>query len=175
MSRPPSEHEQLALAAYADGQLPQAIDQFEQARQDYQRAGNAAKAAEMANSLSVVLVQAGRPQEALAAVERTPQVFSELGDQHRLALATGNLAAAQEACGDLESAEQQYRTAAKLFAEQGDEEGQRQTLAALSQLLLKQRRPLEAAATMGLAPADRSLRGRFVGWLLRLQSKLLRS
>lgn len=129
----------------------------------------------MANSLSVALLQAGRPQEALQAVQGTVEVFAELGDQQREAMATGNLAAALEACGELPSAETHYRQAADLFRKFGDEEAERHTLAALSQLQLRQRRPLEAAATMGAARADRSLRGRLLSWLLRLQSKLLRS
>lgn len=166
--------EQQALAAYAEGRLQQAIDNFEQARQAYQ-AGDPAKAAEMANSLSVVLLQSGRPQDALAAVQGTPALFAELNDAQRQAVATGNLAAALEACGQLAQAEQHYKEAAELFGAAGDEDSRRHTLAALSQLQLKQRRPLEAAATMSAGSTDRSLRGRVLGWLLRLQSKLLRS
>lgn len=169
------EHERAALAAYADGELEQAIDGFERARQSYEQHSDSAKAAEMANSLSVALLQAGRPQEALRAVQGTAQVFAALGDERRQAVATGNLAAALEACGELHAAENSYRQAAELFHKADDDESHRHTLAALSQLQLKQRRPLEAAATMSGARADRSLRGRLLAWLVRLQSKLLRS
>ncbi len=173
-SPPASELEQQALAAYAAGELQRAIEGFEQAQRAYQP-HDPAKAAEMANSLSVALLQADRPQEALAAVEHTPEVFADANDRQRQAVATGNLAAAQEACGQLAPAEQHYREAAELFAAAGDEQSRRHTLTALSQLQLKQRRPLEAAATLSAGSTDRSLRGRLLSWLMRLQSRLLRS
>lgn len=175
MSPQASDYEQQALAAYADGELQRAIELFEQARLAYGGDSDAAKAAEISNSLSVTLLKAGRPSEALQAVEGTAAVFSQLGDSRRQAMATGNQAAALEACGQPALAEQMYREAAELFGQVGDQDSQRQTLAALSQLQLKQRRPLEAAATMSASPTDRSLRGRLLAWLLRIQSRLLRS
>jgi tetratricopeptide (TPR) repeat protein len=174
MEAPVSELEQQALAAYADGDLQRAIELFDRARHGYEQNSDGAKAAEMANSLSVALLQAGRSDEALQAVEGTAAVFAELGDQSRQATATGNFAAALEATGQLGPAEQNYRQAADLFAALGDSDAERHTLTALSQLQLKQRRPLEAAATLSASRADRSLRGRLLNWLFRIQSRLLR-
>lgn len=175
MEAPVSELEQQALAAYANGQLQQAIELFDQARHGYEQNSDSAKAAEMANSLSVTLLQVGRSDEALQAVEGTAAIFAKLGDRPRQAIATGNFAAALEATGQFGPAEQNYRQAADLFNALGDGDAERHTLTALSQLQLKQRRPLEAAATLSSGRADRSLRGRLLSWLVRIQSRLLRS
>lgn len=174
MEAPADEHEQQGLAAFRDGDLQQAIDHLRQAQHQYQQRSEPVKAAELANSLSVVLLQAGRSEEALQAVEGTVATFAAIGDRQRQAVATGNWAAALEANHQLEPAEAKYREAAELFGKLGDGESQRQTLAALSQLQLKQRRPLEAAATLSASPTDRSLRGRLLKLLFRIQSRLLR-
>ena len=83
------------MAAYKQGRLEEAIRLFESARDSEL---DRAKAAELANSLGVVLLKAGRSEEALHAVQGTAEVFSALGDATRSAQAKGNLAAALEAC-----------------------------------------------------------------------------
>ena len=163
------------MAAYKQGRLEEAIRLFESARDSEL---DRAKAAELANSLSVVLLKAGRSAEALLAVQGTAEVFSALGDATRSAQAKGNLAAALEACGDLLAAEASYREAAEQFEKLGEHEARLHTLNALAQLQLRQNRPLEAATTFqagySASPA-RGLRGRLLKQLLKLPSRLLRS
>ena len=84
-------------------------------------------------------------------------MFEAEGDIGRQARATGNLASALEACGDLDEAEQAYREAADLLEMSGDDEERMLTLNALSQLQLRQRRPFDAAATLQAGvPSSRS-------------------
>ena len=166
--------EQRALAAYEADRYDEAIDLFESARAVE---NDALKSAELANSLSVTLLKQGRNAEALEVVRGTPQVFQEAGDYGRYARATGNLAAALEATGKLDEAEDAYRKAADLFERTEDDEERMLTLNALSQLQLRQRRPLDAAATLQAGvPAGRpsGFRARLIQFLLRLPSRLLR-
>jgi hypothetical protein len=118
--------------------------------------------------LSVSLVQVGRPQEALAAVEGTPQGFDDLGDASNAAKARGNLASAQEACGDHAAAEASYRLAADRFAQLGDRENHNFTMKALSQLQLRRGQPLMAAISLQSALEDKPNPGLRERWILRL-------
>lgn len=125
----------------------------------------------MANNLSVTLLLGAEAQRALEAAKGTPQVFHELGDSLHEAQAWGNLASAQEACGDLRSAEASYHRAIDLFASLGDDENRALCLRSLSQLQIRQGRPVEASLTMRSALQARSgaerLVSRLLGWLRR--------
>jgi tetratricopeptide (TPR) repeat protein len=167
--------EQRALAAYEAERYDEAIDLFKSA---HGATDDPLKSAELANSLSVILLKEGQNTEALDIIRGTPEVFEAEGDIGRQARATGNLAAALEACGELEEAERAYREAADLLETTGDEEERMLTLNALSQLQLRQRRPFDAAATMqaGVSTERPSgFRARLIQFLLRLSSRLLRS
>lgn len=164
-----------AQAAYEAGDYERAIQGFRSAQLEYQAAGQPSLAAQMANSLCVVLLKVGRAEEALSAVEGTPEILAQLGDRPHQALATGNLAAALEACDRIEQAEAAYRSAIAQFEKLDDPEALRHTRQALSQLQLRQNRPLEAAETLSADQGDRSLRGRLIRMLMRIPSKLLRS
>jgi len=163
-----------AIEAYRQGRLDEAIQLFEAA---HASETDPALAAELANNLSVVYLKAGHSQKALSIVRGTAEVFSKLGDDQRASLATGNLAAALDACGDRDAAEAAYQQAAEMFRVLGAAESLRFTLNALAQLQLRQNRPLEAANTLQagtLASPPRGLRGRLLKQLLRLPSRLLR-
>lgn len=162
------EEDQRGLSRYQAGDLEGAIVHFTQARQAYETAGDRPKALEVRNSLSVALVRAGRPSEALAVVEGTPQAFDELGDPSDAAKAYGNLASAQEACGDHAAAEASYRLAADRFAELGDRENHNFTMKALSQLQLRRGQPLMAALSLQSALEDKPNLGLRERWILRL-------
>lgn len=164
-----------ALEAYQQGRLDDATRLFESA---HATESDPAKRAELANNLSVIYLKAGRSQEALSIVRSTGELFSRLGDNQRAAQATGNLAAALEACGDLPAAEAAYQQAAESFRALGDHDSLRYTLNALAQVQLRQHRPFEAANTLQagtLASPPRGLRGRLLKKLLQLPSRLLRS
>ncbi len=167
--------EQRALAAYQAEHLDEAIELFEAARDS---TDDPLKSAELSNSLSVILLKQARNSEALEAVQGTPEIFAEAEDLSRQARATGNLAAALEASGELDQAEDAYREAADLFERSGDDEERLATINALSQLLLRQRRPFDAAATLQTGvPTGRvqGFRARLTQFLLRIPSRLLRS
>ena len=136
------------MKSYQSGQWAVAANRFREAQAAYNLEDKEAKAAEMANNLCVVLLQDKRPKEALAAVERTWDVFLAHGDELRAAQAYGNLASAREACGDATEAEEAYRHAAQLLEKAGAEDARAETLAALSRLQLKRGQPLEAIVSM---------------------------
>ena len=89
-----SDLENQAFTACREGRLEDAIDGFAAARQAFLAKGNLEKEAEMASNLSVALLQADQPQEALEAIKDVPTVFLDLGDMDRAALAYGNLGSA---------------------------------------------------------------------------------
>jgi tetratricopeptide (TPR) repeat protein len=164
------------MAAYKDGNGSLAAQLFAEARDAFGHDGDDLKSAEMSNNLCVALLQDKRPEEALAAVEGTWDVFLSQGDELRAAQAYGNLASAEEACGDLANAEKAYGKAARLLEKAGDEEARAQTLAALSRLQLKRGKPVQAVTSMqsGLEGSSRlSIGRRFLRWVLSLPSRIL--
>jgi tetratricopeptide (TPR) repeat protein len=172
----PQQLEEHALIAYQEGRLEDGIEGFKAACQAYHAQGDEGKTAEMANNLSVALLQAKRPQEALKALEGTTEVFLRLGDKHRAAQAFGNHGAALEACGDIADAEVAYRQAADLFSNLGDVENRDYTLQALSRLQLRLGKPLEAITTMQTSLETKQrpgMRDRLLRRLLRLPYRLL--
>jgi tetratricopeptide (TPR) repeat protein len=164
------------MKAYQKGRMEQAIQGFIEARQSYTQQGDQLKAAEMANNLSVALLQAGKPQEALEAVHGTTEVFSAHGDRLRAAQSLGNLGAALHACGDREGAEEALKRAAEMFADIGDKQARAETLKTLSQIQLGQGQPLQALASMQAGLEEGGAKGlgsRVLKRLLRFTSKLL--
>ena len=76
--------------------------------------------AEMRNNISVALLQAGKPQESLAAALDTDQVFADAKDIKRQGMALGNQAAALEALNRYDEAIEKYDLAAQLFDQAGE-------------------------------------------------------
>ncbi len=143
----PADIERSAMTAYRRGELVAASEGYAAARTAYDAAGNAPKAAEMANNLCVVLVALGRAQEAVAAVQGTAETFTQAGDPLNAARAVGNLAAALEAAGELDRAVAAYERAIEGLHAAGDRTGESQTWQALSRLQLRRGDPLTAAAS----------------------------
>ncbi len=172
----PSTLEKEANKAYRQNRLEEAIQSFAAAREAYNQAGDTLKSAEMANNLSVALLNADRAEESLQAVEGTPEIFLEAGDEFRAAMAFGNLASALEACDDIEEAEAALQRAIEIFRDLGENENLLYTTQALSQLQLRQGRAMEALSTMQgglenqskLSPKHRILRS-----LLDIPSRFL--
>src|SRR3990172_10712540 len=84
-------------AAYKKGDFISAGNPFRDAAEGYKLSGDELAAAEMANNLSVSLLQAGQAEKALQATLGTEEVFKRSGDLRRQAMAIGNQAAALEA------------------------------------------------------------------------------
>jgi tetratricopeptide (TPR) repeat protein len=174
-SEGPASEAERGLSAYRARRFEEAVQALVLAESGYARLGDRILQAEMANNRAVVLLAMGKASEAKAAATGTEGIFLQAGDLSRAGKAVGNLAAALEAEGDPASAETAYRRAADLFTQAGDEDSRTQTQRALSQLLLRRGRPLEAVAAMdqGLPHKPRFWSQRLVRWLLRLPTAFL--
>lgn len=172
----PSNLAQSAKYAFEEGDLDTAIEKFTAAKDGYHQADDRLMAMEMANNLSVALLQAGRPDDSLVEVRGTPQIFLEAGDELRAAMAYGNLASALEATGDLEGAESALEQSIRHFNEIGEKENLVHATRALSQLQLRRGQPLEAVSTMqaGLENQPKlSLKNKLLRSILSIPSRLL--
>ena len=123
--------------AFQKGKYEKAIEFFKQAVDEYSKAEKQLDAAESLNNLSVALVKAKRPEEALKAVEGTDKLFEEAGDVLRQGMALGNQAAAIEALGDSDQAIALYEESVKLFHEIGEDDYKTASLQAISEIKLR--------------------------------------
>lgn len=137
-----------AKSAYRAGDFSTAARYYEAARQGYLTIDDALMAAEMANNCSVALLQAGENKAALQVVEGTDIVFIKTGDRKRQAIALGNQAAALEALGRIDEAEQKYWKAANIFKDLGETELRYPLMQSISRIQLSTGRQLQAVASM---------------------------
>ena len=122
MTPEPDQLAEQGKQAFKNKKFDEAAELFHQAAEEY-TAGNAGlMSAEMLNNVSVALLQAGKPQESLAAALDTDQIFADANDIKRQGMALGNQAAALEALNRYDEAVQKYDLAAQLFgqANEGD-------------------------------------------------------
>ncbi len=166
-----------ALKAYQQERFEEAASLFQSAQESYATSGDSYKAAEMANNLSVTLIQLKNPGRALEVLEGTFEVFIEQGDLSKAAQALGNQAAAYEDLQKWEKAEALYRQAAERFGQLQDQESQRYTLQALSRVRLRQGHAMEAVSTMQQAletGSKTSWHGRLAKKILELPGRILK-
>jgi tetratricopeptide (TPR) repeat protein len=172
----PKELSKAGETAYQAGDYLEAAQHFEVAAMGHAAQGENLMAAEMSNNQSVALLQAGEAQAALESATDTDDIFAVAGDTRRQAMAIGNQAAALDALGRLEEAEEAYQRSAALFTEIGEDKLRANVMQSLSQLQLRTGRQLEALATMqsGIEDIKRpSLRQRILKKLLKTPFKLL--
>jgi len=172
----PKQIEKEAAAAYQSGDYASAAHSFEAARLAYQSANDPVKAAEMANNCSVAFLQNGDKEAALNAVEGTEAIFTEAGDQKRLAMAYGNRAAALEALNRLEEAEHTYWKSAQILKEIGEEDLRLSVMQSISALQLRTGRQMQAVATMhaGVENIEKpTLKQRFLKRLLGVPMQMM--
>ncbi|MCQ3937169.1 MAG: hypothetical protein DPW18_08995 [Chloroflexi bacterium] len=103
--------------AFENKNFSEAAEYFRRAAEGYALGRNGLLAAEMQNNLSVALLQAGSPQEALEAALGTDETFAGANDLKRQAMALGNQAAALEALNRYEEALEKYERSAELFGQ----------------------------------------------------------
>ncbi|MBW8011381.1 MAG: hypothetical protein FVQ83_09095 [Chloroflexi bacterium] len=171
----PNEFSQAGTKAYNSGDYLAAAQHFEAASTGFAAQGDELSAAEMANNLSVALLQAGEAQASLDATLGTPVIFEAANDALRQAMALGNAAAAFDALNRIEEAEEAYKRSIKLFDELGEQDLRANVLQSLSNLQLRSGRQLEALATMqaGMEDIKRpNLRQRMLKKLLKTPFKL---
>jgi tetratricopeptide (TPR) repeat protein len=172
----PKEFSQAGTKAYTSGDYLAAAQNFEAASKGYAAQGDELNAAEMANNLSVALLQAGEAQASLDATLGTPAIFEAANDALRQAMALGNAGAALDALDQIEEAEEAYKHSLELFDEVGEQDLRANVLQSLSKLQLRSGRQLEALATMqaGMENIERpNLRQRMLKKLLKTPFKFL--
>jgi tetratricopeptide (TPR) repeat protein len=165
-----------AQDAYKSGEYQAAAQAFGAAAEGFRLAGDLLNAAEMDNNRSVALLKADDPTEALAAVDGTELVFSEVGDIRRQAMALGNRAAALEALGRFEEALVDYGKCAEYLRDLNEHEMRAVTMQSISALKLRTGRSLEALTSMqaGMSAIERpGLKQRLIKTLLDIPAKLL--
>lgn len=116
MTISPAELDEQGKQFFNDAEFDDAANAFRQAAEGYALAKEEALAAEMKNNLSVALLQADKPQEALDAALGTDKVFETAKDVKKQAMAFGNQAAALEALNRYDEAVAAYERSAELFA-----------------------------------------------------------
>jgi tetratricopeptide (TPR) repeat protein len=153
-------------------QYEQAADLFRQAAEGFTLGRAGLLAAEMKNNLSVALLQAGKPQQALDAALGTDELFAGAQDVKRQAMAIGNQAAALEALHQWEDAISAYERSAELFAQAGEGDLQAMVMKSGAALKLKTGRISESAfKMMGALEAKQkpSLFERILRFFLRIK------
>lgn len=143
-----------ARQAYKNGDYLSAAASFEAAAHSYSTAGDEITAAEMRNNCSVAYLMGGDAVAALAAVDGTPEVFSNNGDTRRQGLALGNLGAALDSLNRVDEAVVAYEQSADLLKQAGENDLYMKVVQSLSALQLKRGRQVEALATMQAGLAD---------------------
>ncbi|MFN8412228.1 MAG: hypothetical protein U0Z26_07560 [Anaerolineales bacterium] len=120
MTPDPAELSELGKKAFQDKKFEEAAELFKQAADGFTAGRSSLMSNEMMNNVSVALLQAGKPQEALDAALGTETVFAEANDLTRHAMALGNQAAALEALGRNDEAIAKYELSAELFGQAGE-------------------------------------------------------
>jgi tetratricopeptide (TPR) repeat protein len=113
-------------------------------------------AAEMAVNLGLTQRALGQPQRALELMQEALATFQAANDARRTAMVLGNLGGVYVALNDKEQAADAYREAADIFDELGEKKLHGETLLAIAQLQLSDRKIGSAASTYeaGLAELD---------------------
>jgi tetratricopeptide (TPR) repeat protein len=172
----PQQMESEAKSFYQAGDYVKAAKSFQAARQGYSLANKDLLAAEMANNCSVSYLMAGENLAALQILEGAEFVFIQAGDQKHQAMTLGNQAAALDALGRLDDAEQKYWQAAEILKELGDTELRLPIMQSISSLQLRTGRHFQAIASM-YAGIDKiknpTLKQRFLKRLLGIPFQLL--
>ena len=137
-----------AKSQYQKGEFLEAAGSFQAAQQGFLEQNDRLNAAEMANNASVAFLQADMAEAAYAAAKGTPDVFAELGDLTRQAMALGNLGSAAEALGKRDEASDLFQQSANILSQTGEDQLRAAVMQSLSMLQLKSGRQLEALTTM---------------------------
>lgn len=135
------------VAEYLRGDYELAAESFRQAIAQYEQDGVADMVAEMQVNLGLTLHALGQHDEALQQMGLGHAVFVQMDDRRRTAQALGNMARVYAATGNSEQALTNYREAAAIFQELGDEEHYGQTVLAIADLELRSGQIMKAAAT----------------------------
>ncbi|MBN1427366.1 MAG: tetratricopeptide repeat protein [Anaerolineae bacterium] len=164
------------LRLFEDGAYQEAIEQFELARQGFEKEGQKLAMAEMLNNIGVIHRVEGRLPEAARMLEEAMAIFVELGDRDREAQALGNLAPIYKKQGDLEKTLEAYKKSADIFGEIGDLEKQGEILMTLGIAQFDAGKRIDGVtsyeAGLRIIPKP-SIRQKWLRTLLKLRMKAL--
>ena len=145
------ESDQLAAQgknAFENKKFEEAAELFRLAAEGYSLGQVSLMAAEMKNNLSVALLQAGKPQDALDAALGTDQFFEGAKDIKRQGMALGNQAAALEGLNRYDEAIAAYERSAELFAQAGEGDLRSMVMKSAAAIKLKTGKITESAFKM---------------------------
>lgn len=148
MPTEPAQLETSGKKAFANKKFDEAAEYFRQAAEGYTLGRAGLLAAEMRNNMSVALLQAGKPREALEAARDTDTVFAGVRDIKRQAMALGNQAAALEGLNLYDEAIQKYEQSADLFGRVNEGDLRAMVMKSAAALKLKTGRITESAFKM---------------------------
>lgn len=148
MPHDPADLAEKGKQAFKKKKFTEAAEYFNQAADGFTQARAGLLAAEMKNNMSVALLQAGKPQEALDAALGTERPFAEAKDIKRQGMAFGNQAAALEALNRYDEAIIAYERSAELFAQAGEGDLRAMVMKSAAGVKLKTGRVTESAFKM---------------------------
>jgi tetratricopeptide (TPR) repeat protein len=170
MTPEPAQLDALGKQAYKNKKYLEAAEYFRQAAEGYTLGRAGLLAAEMRNNMSVALLQAGKPQEALDAALGTDKIFEGANDTRRRAMAFGNQASALEGLHRYDEAIEAYERSAELFASINEGDLRATVMKSAAALKLRTGRVAESAfKMMGAVEAKKTpgLFDRIVKFFLR--------
>lgn len=144
----PAQYDSKGKKSFAEKKFDDAAEYFRQAAMGYSLGRAGLSAAESRNNMSVALLQAGKPQEALEAALETDQVFAGAGDVKRQAMALGNQAAALEGLNRYDEAIAKYERSADLFGSINEGDLRSMVMKSAAALKLKTGKITESAFKM---------------------------
>jgi tetratricopeptide (TPR) repeat protein len=148
MTLDPAQLSEQGKKAFENKKFDEAADLFSQAANGFTLSRSGLMAAEMMNNMSVALLQAGKPHEALMAAQGTEQVFAEAKDIKRQGMALGNQAAALEGLNRFDEAIAAYERSAEVFAQAGEGDLRSMVMKSAAAIKLKTGKITESAFKM---------------------------
>ncbi len=166
-----------AKQSFQSKNYKRAIEGFNKAHHHFQMSGDDLRTAEMANNLSVVLLQAGKKKEALSIVIGTDKIFENHNDKMKQAMALGNIGAALESLKKHDEALENYQKSADLLEQLGESEFRSHVLKSIAMLQIREGKQIESIFSMQRSIQEKtnlSWKDRFLRFLLKIPSKILR-
>lgn len=148
MATDPAQFDAKGKQAFEEKKFDDAAEYFRQAAEGYALSRSGLLAAEMRNNMSVALLQAGKPQEALEAALETDVIFADAKDLKRQGMALGNQAAALEGLNRYNEAIEKYERSADLFAQANEGDLRSMVMKSAAALKLKTGKITDSAFKM---------------------------
>lgn len=148
MTLEPAKIAEQGKMAFENKKFDEAAELFHQAAESFISGRAELMAAEMKNNMSVALLQAGKPQQALTAAQGTDKIFAGAHDIKRQGMALGNQAAALEGLNRYDEAIAAYERSAELFAQAGEGDLRSMVMKSAAAIKLKTGKITESAFKM---------------------------